>query len=261
MRRTTCFCMGCSNIWCESVHSIINSGSTKHERDPCHQIVLLQFVDYKQTLLAGFDKSRSKTVWQKKEFWKSRMPRLLVRCSLPREVNIWTRMSSFKNVRRHEALEEAKKNAGEQKKNGFVLQKIEEKARQLLRGKSPLNDCTFKRHTKPDIKLLCKLKWIKVGDADSKQKMCGVNILEPWPAVLTPWLEDRQTCHWNKVNLVLQQSKWLLPHPTRWPNLTEMSGISCSNPLPPGRQHSRTGLARSSLQVQKSETGLSDIRI
>jgi len=89
-------------------------------------------------------------------------------------------------------LDEAKKTQ-EDKKNRDLLQQIEEKARQLLHEKGHLNGDTFKPHNKPDIKLLCKSKGIKVGNVDSKQKMCGLHVLELKPPAPTTWSEDDET--------------------------------------------------------------------
>ena len=103
----------------------------------------------------------------------------------------------FFQAREHaKRLQEAKK-LEEEKKNRVLLMKLEENARGLLREKGPLNDDTFKPYKKPDIKLLCKWKQIKVKEEDVKKKMYDLYILHPEPETPTPWSEERKRLNWR----------------------------------------------------------------
>jgi len=92
-----------------------------------------------------------------------------------------------------QAREHVKRLEEADKQNRLLLQQLDEKARKLLREKGPLNDDTFKPYNKPDIKLLCKWKSLKVGDCDAKKKMYDMYILEPEPPAPTPWSEDGES--------------------------------------------------------------------
>jgi len=103
-------------------------------------------------------------------------------------------------------LDEAKKLL-EVKENWLLLQQTEKRARNLLAAKCPLNEETFKKYNKPDIKVLCKWKGIKVK-ADKKEEMFTLYNSAPEPPLVKPWSEEEESdlLELVKPNMPLEQT-------------------------------------------------------
>jgi len=99
--------------------------------------------------------------------------------------------NEFFQAREHfKRLEEAK-GIRDKKKNRLLLQETEKKTRQLLSEKGPLTQETYKSYNKPDIKLLCKWKQVKVK-ADMKDVMLNLYSSAPEPPLAKPWSEEEE---------------------------------------------------------------------
>jgi len=60
-----------------------------------------------------------------------------------------------------------------------------------LNQKGSLNDETYKASTKPEIKLLCKWKGIKIlKDDDKKKNLYDLHLSHPNPLASEPWPEE-----------------------------------------------------------------------
>jgi len=108
----------------------------------------------------------------------------------------------FFQAREHSQRLETAKKIQEEKQNRVLLQETEKKARDLLTSKGPLNDETFKKYNKPDIKLLCKWKEIKVKD-DKKEEMYRLYIVQPEPPMPEPWSEEEESDLQRLLNPVM----------------------------------------------------------
>jgi len=113
-------------------------------------------------------------------------------------------------------------------------------ARAILTTQGQLNADSYKLHKVKTIKLLCKWKQIKTDNLTRKEQLFDLCMANPEPPPREPWTEEEEPnlqklqqpdMPLHKLILVLQQGKWLLPHPTMLPVWTVKLARNCSNLL------------------------------
>jgi len=94
----------------------------------------------------------------------------------------------FFQAREHAKRLDEAKSFQDQKEKRLLVQQTGIKAHELLNRKGSLNDKTYKAYTKPEIKLLCKWKGIKIlKDDDKKQNLYDLYLSHPNPQASQPW--------------------------------------------------------------------------